>query len=799
MKLMNPTNSTTATKPGTPTSPTQPTSPARRLADLALTFTQAYKDHLHDPIPIREAHCLKTLFPATCLDIQDQDLFAGRKMEHLLACFHLQYNANGKLLQKWMTQYLAHEPVDDDLDTRHKLIGSFCGYCYDHVRLQQLSKNPEFSPEEQDAISGMVDFWFKEQTKSKFVELLPREVKESMDLNARANGYVGLFFRLTCASLDYDKLLRLGIPGLKDHIGECRARAASSGGDLAFYDGMLMALDVLVDVCCHYERQARDKARTGTDGMRRRDLLQMADSLDAITKRAPSTLREAIQLFLIYSVLAHMLNYGRMDVYLGDFYADDIDSGRLTEAEAKRLLAGLWPLLQENTTKWMGRLLIGGKGRRNQANADRFALAALDVTQELRLTEPNLTLRFYQGQNPALFSRALDLIGSGCVHPSLYNDDVNIPWLARTYGATEAEACAYLPAGCGEYVLEGLSLNSPNSTINYTAALDLVLHNGFDTRTQTQIGLQLGTLEHFDSYDKLVDALKKQISHTNGLLATRHKLEVQAEAESAAFLFMSILNADCIARGKSIVDGGIRYNGAIVESFGLTNVADSLFVIRDLVYERKIMTLETLVEIVDANFEGYEKERRLMLALPKYGNDDVAVDRLFNHMHEFVCADTLSKAEATGFDYFTICSMNSGGHGYGLNTKASPDGRRAGEPLALGNNPTSGRDRNGATALLNSLALPKPMHSGFVQNLKLSPAIFKGENRRRLEALLDTYFAGGGTQLMITVVNKDDLEKALIEPEKYQNLLVRVAGFTARFVTLQPSLQQEILNRTLHG
>jgi len=771
----------------------------RRSVERALSFTKSYKDHIDDPPAIREAHCLRAMFPATCTEIGAEDLFAGRKLSHPLACFHLQYNASGNVRGKWVNQYLAQERIEEDLDTRHKRIGSFCGYCYDHERLVRLSEDPEFSAEEQASIRAMVEFWFKEQTKSKYVERLPQEVKESMDLNARANGYVGLFFRLTCASLDYDKLLRLGIPGLKQQMREGRATAAETDGDVSFYDGMLMAMDVVVDVCRWYEQQARDKARVATDGMRRRDLLQMADSLAAITEHAPQTLHEAIQLFMIYTVLAHMLNWGRMDVYLGDFYANDIDSGTLTEKEADRLLVGLWRLLQENTTKWMGRILLGGKGRRNEANADRFALAALDVTERLRISEPNVTLRFYEGQNPALYDRALDLIGAGCVHPSLYNDDVNIPYLAKTYGTSEAAATTYLPAGCGEFVFEGLSLNSPNSTINYTAALDLVLHNGFDTRTRTQIGLRLGTLEEFDCFEKLLNALKKQISHTNELLATRHRIELAAEAADAAFLFMSILNDDCIARGKSIVNGGIRHNGAIVESFGLTNVADSLVAIKNVVYDRKVMTLEKLVEIVDADFEGHEKERRMMLALPKYGNDDQTADAMFEHMNCFVCRNTMSKAAAAGFDYFTICSMNAGGHGYGAFTKASADGRRTGEPLALGNNPTSGRDKSGITAVLNSLAKPEPLHSGYVQNLKVSPALFQDGNRERLKALLDAYFANGGTQLMITVVNKDDLEKALAEPVKYQNLLVRVAGYTAKFVGLPASVQREIMNRTLHA
>ncbi|MBT4818732.1 MAG: pyruvate formate-lyase, partial [Lentisphaerae bacterium] len=524
-----------------------------------------------------------------------------------------------------------------------------------------------------------------------------------------------------------------------------------------------------------------------------------------ITERPPANLREAMQLMWVYCLVSYMDNYGRMDVYLGDFYARDIDEGVLTEEEASRLITALWQLIADLADEGklgaaaQGRIVVGGAGRRNEENADRFALAALEVSRRMRVTEPNTTLRFCEGQTPALMTKALEMIGEGCIHPALYNDAVNVPALQKTYGASREDAEQYLPVGCGEFCLEAKSLNSPNGQMSYLAALDLVLHNGRDISTGAQAGLALGGPDDFPDFDSLVGAVKRQISHTHRLLALRHGFEIRAERKDAPFLFMSILNGACIARGKSILDGGIDYLGGMIETYGLTSLADSLTAIKTLVYETKEMSLRKLVRVLDHDFAGFESERQRMLRLPKYGNDVAEVDDLLVQLGAFICRDVLSHAAEAGLNYFTICSMNPGGFQFSRITAASADGRRKGDPMPIGNAPTQGRDTSGPTALLNSMAKPLNMHGGFVQNLKLAPTMFSTETQPKLEALLRTYFGAGGAQIMITCINQADLQDALDHPEKHENLVVRVGGWTSRYVALPKDIQIAILNRTLHA
>ncbi|MBN1675493.1 MAG: hypothetical protein JXR37_30915 [Kiritimatiellae bacterium] len=781
----------------------QPAEIGRRKLDAAKAFTRAYRAHLNDHVAVREAACLKEQYPALCRDIADHDLIAGRIWYQPLVGFGLEFHQNRGCKALGSDDVPHSELSEETRRWRRDLGTSSCGFCCDYWGLKTLSEGLEPGSAERREIEAMMEFWYAETTRYRYNHLLTDRIVATIGRfeNVNSPRQVSGFQRLCCVSLDYDKLLRLGIPGMIARIQEKRAQA--NGETAGLYEGMRMALEVLVDVCRHYERQAREKAEAAPDATRGQQLLDMAAVLAHITREPPRTLHQAMQLFWLYNQLTDTFNWGRMDIYLGDFYARDIDEGVLTEAGAEELLTSLWTIISEirhcgGGTRPNARIIVGGKGRRNEANANRFALAAMDVSRRLKVTEPNLTLRFYDGQNPALLAKAYDLLAEGCIHPGLYYDDVHIPMVRKAYTVPLADAEHYVPEGCGEIMIDHVSVGSPNNILNYMASLNLVLHNGYDRLIHTRMGLAQGEPADFDTFDKLLAAFKKQVDYTNDILAERQALEHKAERESAAFVFMSMLTDDCIERGKSLYDGGARYLGGIIETFGLTNVADSMVAIREFVYEKRAFTLEQLVQMLDANWDGCERERQMMLGAPKFGNDDPVADAMYRELCRFVCTSAAEKAAKHGLHFFLNCNLNPGGLSYATNTPASADGRRHGDAMALGNAPTAGRDKAGLTALLNSMSKNEGPHSGFVQNLKVNKSMFSPECRPKLKALLDTYFAAGGCQLMVTALNREDLENALKEPEKYQNLLVRVAGWTARFLELNPRYQAEILNRTLY-
>jgi len=775
---------------------------AKKL-ESAKAFTRVYRANLDKPIPIREALCLAEQYPALCREIQDYDLFAGRLYHHPLIGFGLEFGANAgiRALKEDTTPYRDVSEATNEL--RIRLGRSNCGFSYDYAHLVGLRDDPDTTAADRKAIQGLIDFWWEHSPRYLYNKRMTEEMVEHLGRYSQVGSprYVSTFFRLCCVSLDYDTLLRLGIPGMIARIKAKRDAAGCTRKQKELYEGMLLALGVLVNVCEHYQEQAAQKALNADTPERAAELREMAAVLAAIVARKPRNLREAIQLFWIYNRLTDTCNWGRMDIYLGDFYAHDIDTGVLTEEQAERLIGSLWRIISEmryygGGTRPNSRIIVGGRGRRNEANANRFAMAALRVTKRLKVTEPNLTLRFYEGQDPALLDKALEVIGAGCIHPGLYNDDWHIPMVADAYDVPREDAEQYVPEGCGELMIDHKSVGSPNNILTYTTALDLVLHNGVDTQIDTRMGLPLGDAGTFDTFEKLLEAFKKQIDHTNDLLAKRHALEHEVERETGAFLFMSMLTDDCIDRGKALYDHGARYLGGIIETFALTNVSDSLVAIRELVYEKRAFTLEQLVAMLDANFEGYERERHMLLDAPKFGNDDPVADQFHTELSRFVCESAKAAAKRNGLHFFLNCNLNVGGLHYSGSSKASADGRRYGEPFALGNAPTAGRDKSGITAVLNSLSKHRQPCAGYVQNIKLSQSLFQSENRAKTRHLLDTYFQNGGCQLMVTALSQQDLEAAMREPEKYPRLLVRVAGWTSKFVELPRRYQQEIVNRT---
>lgn len=743
----------------------------RELA-LAIAITEAYQSHQQAHPAWREAMCLKAQFPGRLGDLRAGDLFAGRKRAGAILIFSPQV-------------YMDR--------------GDQCGYCFE---LGRIPPEAAARPEAQ----RLVEFWGRECTRNKVLARLDPEILRHMEISVHPRplppgaGRMGQggTIRLAGLMLDFDRLLQAGLPGLKARVIDRQERACREGaGPAPLFDAMRVALDVVADACLHYRDQARALAASADDDGRRRDLLAMADALDALPRRAPQTFREAAQLFWIYGVVADVYNYSRMDVYLGDFFARDLDRGTLSETEAHRLLCALWRLMDETQRPWDTRVFIGGRGRRNPAAADRFALAAMEATRAVHRTMPQLTLRLDRAQDPVLLDRALDVLAEGCQFPSLYNDDTLVPAMQRLFKCTEAEAEQYLPLGCGEMTLGHHSVGSPNTVFTVAKALEAALHGGCDGVTGEPIGPRTGSLASFTTFDALVEAFRAQVRFMARLFARYHACELAVEACETAFLHASLLLGDSLERGRPMLDGGCRYRGGCVEGFGFTNTGDSLAAIRELVYERQVLSLDRLVAALDADFAGYEKERALMLACPKYGNDVEAVDALVAEVSNFASRAVMEAGREAGLDYLILSNVNPGGYALGAMTAASADGRKRAEPFALGNSPTAGRDRSGPTAMLRSVTRPDPANGGVTTNLKISSETFTAQ-RPKVDALMKTYFATGGVQANLTVVRRGELEQAMVEPEKYRHVLVRLAGYSVRFVNLDPVAQREIIARTLY-
>jgi pyruvate-formate lyase len=344
-----------------------------------------------------------------------------------------------------------------------------------------------------------------------------------------------------------------------------------------------------------------------------------------------------------------------------------------------------------------------------------------------------------------------------------------------------------------------MGYGTPSGALNVLKALEVTLRDGYDPVSGKRIGLPTGSLKDFKTFDDLFTAFKKQLTYFIEVLAEQEKLEYEVTGQTAPFLLLSMLYDDCLARGKGMFDGGIRYQGGSLETYGNVNAADSLTAIKAAVFEKKLIPADRLVEALDHNFARYEREHRILLDQPKYGNDDPAADSTMVELHEFLCNTIRDQARRTNLDwYLNVIINNSQNTTLGRWVGASADGRKAGGAMANANTPSGGSDRKGITALINSIVKPSPsIHAGSVQNLRFG-SDFVGEDRPKFEALLRTYFKKSGSQVMITVINRGDLKRALVEPDKYKNLIVRVGGFSARYVELCKDVQLEILSRTTY-
>lgn len=735
-------------------------------------FTRAYAAHEFEHAYEREIACLAVQIPAMCAPLRPGDWFAGR-VEPMAVGINPE---RGGLTQA--AYYIDQEMLTGQLD------------------------NPDVGLSVKNDIRFLLDFWAERETGQACRAAFEPDVASGLPSDDYYSGKEIAYpmYGLGGPCLDFGKLTRLGLSGLRSEIESSSLRKGPGDPDRDhFYRSLLVSLDLFETVMRDYAQQAHDLAHSALNAQDTARAEQVGRTLDALVDRPPQTYHEAVQLVWLYAIVSMVKNYGRLDCTLGPFLASDLDNGILTDADAREMTAGLWHQMQEQGDNFNGRVVIGGAGRADSASADRFAFLALDTHESHGGVLPQLSLRWYSGMDPRLWERGLAVLRKGTTFPILYNDDITVPALAKGFGVSITEAQQYVPYGCGEFVLEHASIGSPDAALNVLKAVNVTLGNGIDYVDNARRGLALGGLERMASFEQLKSAVEAQIEHQVNLLARCQATVYRVTGEQAAFPFLSMLYDDCIGRGKALLAGGVRYCGGTLESFGNNSAADSLTAIKYAVYDHNLVSPRDLIQALKNNFVGYEQVRTTLLASPRFGNDNPEADAMSVWLNEMVCETTRRCGTAAGLDHFSVVLINNGDSVmFGKTTGASADGRLLGVPLSNGNQPSAGSDVCGPTALLNSMAKLNPaVHAGAVHNVRFSRATFD-KHPGSVHGLLRGYFSSGGTQAMVTVTNRDDLEKARAHPELYANLIVRVGGYSEYFVDLPPDIQDEVMRRTLY-
>lgn len=720
--------------------------------EYAWKFTNEYEKYRNENVSLREAAVLEVQYPAILQPIQTGDLFAGRiKME-----------------------LVGFSPKDQD---------SFGYYCREK-ELSGYLDSEDLLPEQKEHIETLVEIWKKENGKNKVRERFTKKQLESLPTDdLMVPGIAFPLYRMTGWVLNYNKLVKLGISGLEEEVRQLQSGLKERSEEYLFYEGSLRVLAVFRNCANYYVQEIQQEIGAVQNAERRKELEEMKACLIAIQTGPPQTLREGIQLVWLYSLLAYTLDYGRVDDYLSDLYEEDMHRGAITREDAFGYLKSLWVLMADMATAVHGRVVIGGRGRHNEEWADKLAILAMEASKEVERIEPQLSLRVYQGMNKELWDKAFEVLEKGRTYPILYNDDVNIPSVAKAMKVSEKEALDYYPFGCGEYVLAHKSFGTPNGVMNLLQAVLIALE-------EQKAG------EAFEElYLRYLEICKKNIQ----ALTLLEKQAYDVAGQEGSYLFQSMLYDGCLEKGKGIFQGGIPYLSGTLETYGNISASDSLYAIKHLVYEQKSLGLDDLRTALHHNFEGFMEEWNKMKKVPKFGNDKEAVDKMAERMHEDICELIRVAGEENGLHSFLAVLINNDHNvKLGISTEASPDGRRKGAPLSNGNSPTAGNDQTGLTAVMNSVTrLRTDIHAGGVTNFKLSRTLIKqhGEN---VKNLFGAFFQNGGQQAMISVLNKEDLIQAMEKPEEYSHIFVRVGGYSARFIKLPREVQQDIANRTLY-
>ena len=609
---------------------------------------------------------------------------------------------------------------------------------------------------------------------------------------------------------DYATVLEQGVPGILEAIRASARKHSRIPKKAVFLEACRISMQGFSDMLDRYAHAAGEKAAAsaGETGNRFRELSRICHSL---TLSPPSTFHEALQLiWLIHLTFSlqgrYAMAFGRLDQLLYPFYVRDKERGILDDGRTRELLACTFYKIGERrlfAADDVVNIAVGGVKRDGSGAVNELSYLILQAVEECHIPGPNLSARLYADVPEEFVDACLRVIGTGIGYPALMNDEVNIPALVR-YGYTLEDCRDYCMVGCIENFIQGKQPPWSDGRFHSPKYLEYALNGGVCMQTGLFLGTDTPPAEEIGDMGALLDAVEKQMAFGAAeYMAVFRNENARYNRDQYVQPFLSCFCRDCIGRGLDINDGGALYPSVHgVCGMGIATMADSLAAIEQVVFQQKKTTLAALREALKANFDGYEALRADLLAAPKYGNNLDFVDKYavwFVECHARIFSRY--KTRDGGGIYLAIAS-NVQNISAGLEVAATPDGRLNGTPLSDAASPMHGRDRDGPTTAFHSLAKPDYTlaGAGTVVNQKYSPAMFRDPQKRAcLSALIRAYFQMGGQEVQINSISREMLRDAMMHPDEYRDLVVRVSGFSAYYISLDQAVQEDILMRTEHG
>ncbi|MDX2444925.1 MAG: glycyl radical protein [Bacteroidales bacterium] len=773
--------------------------------ERARFYTQIYKENEDKSVIIKRALALEKTLKEMSIFIDEGELIVGNQSsQHRAAPIFPEYAVD------WLSEEM------DELDTRP---GDAFFITNEHKK----------------ELLEIADWWkgkvLWDRGRANMSQEL-RDLQDSAIIKATGNLTSGDAH----IAVDFYKILSMGLSGylqeIKHYHKEVKRFEQEGVRKDHFYTSLDLSIRALQDFIRRYRDLALSLSMNETDKERKKELLTIADNCEQIAENPPQNFYQALQLtYFVQLVLqiesnGHSVSLGRMDQYLSPFYKNDRITGTITEEFASELLENTWiKLLSVNKIRpWSHtrfsaggplyqNVTIGGQTIDGKDAVNDLSFLILDSVGKMKLTQPNLSVRFHKNISNEFMSACIDAIEKGFGMPSFNNDEIVIPELIKLGVETE-DAYNYSAIGCIEIAVPGKwgYRCTGMSFLNLMRVFLASLYNGLDKPSGKTFKKGTGNFTDFTSYDDLFKAWQQQIRYY-----TRKTVEIDTAVDTALEenvpdILCSAFVDSCIERGKTIKEGGSKYDFVSGLQVGIANLGNSLAAIKKLVFEDGKLTKEELISAIESDFEGEKGEeiRQLLLnTAPKYGNDEDYVDLLLRDAYmEFI--DELENYHTTrykrgpiGCKYYAGTSSISANVPSGSVVPATPDGRKAFTPVAEGSSPSSGTDVLGPTATFKSVSkLPTDkIMGGVLLNQKLSPATIKKESDKlKLISIIRTFFEKlKGWHVQYNIVTKETLLAAKENPEKYRDLIVRVAGYSAFFTNLSPDTQDDIIARTEHS
>lgn len=771
-------------------------------AQRAILATLAYKENLNQPRVMVRAKMLEKVLDNMSIYIEDKSLLAGNQATK---------NRNAPIFPEYTMEFVMNE-----LDQFEKRDG-------DVFYITEKTK---------EQLRDIAPFWQNNNLRARGEALLPEEVRVFME-----TGVFGMEGKLNAGdahlAVNYERILKDGLRGYEKRVKECKATLDLTNPDnidkYCFYNAVLIVLEAVRNFANRYSVLAKDLAEKELNQERKVELLEISRICSKVPYEPAETFQEAvqsvwsIQLILQIESNGHSLSYGRFDQYMYPYYDRDIKNGTIKKSEALELLTCLWiKTLTINKVRSQAHTLssagspmyqnvtIAGQTTDKKDAVNDLSFLVLKSVAQTRLTQPNLTVRYHKNINKHFLDECIEVMCLGFGMPALNNDEIIIPSF-MDWGVKEEDAYNYSAIGCVETAVPGKwgYRCTGMSYINFPRMLLCTMNNGVDLTSNKRFTKGYGHFTEMESYEELLEAWDKTIREITRYSVIVENVIDKASERDVPDILCSALTDDCIARGKTIKEGGAVYDFISGLQVGIANMADCLAAIKKLVYEEKKITRQELWNAILDDFSSPENKKiqeMLIREAPKYGNDDDYVDQLIVEAYDSYIEEIekypntrYNRGPIGGIRYAGTSSI-SANVGQGMSTMATPDGRNAFEPLAEGCSPAHNSDKNGPTAVFKSVSKLRTnkITGGVLLNQKMTPQMLSTEeNRQKLELLIKTFFNRlHGYHVQYNIVSKETLIDAQKHPEKHKDLIVRVAGYSAFFNVLSKKTQDDIIGRT---